>query len=99
MKSIRRLIVITPQTFYGREVLQGIHAYCRLHGSWEYHVEEDRGTELVERTRIAIRHWKADGIIAQIRQRSLEHMILRSRLPAVNISSYYDAKLPTVISD
>jgi LacI family transcriptional regulator len=95
----RRLLVISGESFFGREVMTGIHTYCRTRGSWEYHSEIDKGVYTIEHCLFAIKHWKADGIIAQIRTRQVERLVRRSGLPAVNCSGVFECKMPTVVTD
>ena len=37
-KRVRHILVVEPFDRYGRDVLKGIHAYCRGHGQWEFHL-------------------------------------------------------------
>ena len=98
MKRFRRLLIISGDNYYARQVMAGIHDYCGQ-GSWEYHAEMDNGVVSIERCGLAISSWKADGIVAQIRGRKMLRLIEKSRLPTVNFSSVIDTNFPSVLSD
>ena len=99
MKAARRLLIVSSMNTYGMRVLSGIHTYCRTYGDWEYHVEQCRHPEVLQRIRYAIRDWKAEGIIVLVEQAKVERLIARSGLPAVNFGAYSTSKLPTVMAD
>src|ERR1043165_8013753 len=61
MKRAKRLLVIGSDSHYGSGVAEGIYRYCRENGNWEYHLERDSSAESAQRSRFAIREWKADG--------------------------------------
>jgi LacI family transcriptional regulator len=99
MHRMRRLVIIGAESHWIRQLVKGILTYCRVHGSWEFHIEADSRPRAVQRTREAIRQWKADGIIARIQSPAMERLIKDSGLPAVNVSNVRRSDLPTVISD
>jgi LacI family transcriptional regulator len=99
MERPRRLLVISGEGFYGRQIMSGIHAYCRTRGLWEYHSEIDKGADTVEHCMFAIKQWKADAIIAQVRTRQVERLVRRSGLPVVNCSAMFECEMPTVVND
>ena len=99
MRSIRRLLVIASESQFGERVIAGIHAYCSQHGNWEYHLEPDQSKTMANRARFAVRQWKANGVIAQIRNASVERLVRSFDLPIVNFSGVFDLDLPTVTVD
>ena len=98
LRKRHRLLVLGTESRYGREVISGIHAYCRRSGLWEYHLEADR-PNVLERARFSIEQWKADGIITQSQTPEMEGLIHDSGLPAVNFSGNFHSLLPTVVAD
>jgi LacI family transcriptional regulator len=99
MKRTWRLLVVGAESHYGRQIVKGILAYCRVHGSWEFHLEADSNLKGMRRSQQAIRQWKADGIIARVHSLHVERMIKDYGLPVVNISSARNTDLPTVVAD
>jgi LacI family transcriptional regulator len=100
MRRTKHVFIIGSATQYDREACRGIQAYCDHHEQWEFHLEPDpMGSEVVRRLRVALRQWKADGIIAPIRSDHVEKLIRSSGLPAVNISGFRKLKMPTVTCD
>ena len=99
MRRKKRLLVIGTEGYFGREVLRGIDAYCGQAGNWEFHMEGGVSADTGTRVRHAIRGWRAEGVIARIMSASVEHMVRRSGLPAVNFSGVFELDMPTVRTD
>ena len=51
------------------------------------------------RARAAVRQWKADGIIADVRSERGWRLVRDSKIPAVNVSGGRDLDMPTVMAD
>ena len=100
MQRTKRILVVGVDTHYGREVVKGILAYCTVRPGWEIHVEPGSSSETMKRSRLALREWRADGIIAHIRREEMGRFVRESGLPAVNVSGLLsDWGVLTVISD
>ena len=99
MQHVRRLVVIGTETHYGRQILKGVHDYCRLHGSWEYQLVGHSTPEALLDAREIIRHWKPDGIIVPIGNDRVARMMRSLSVPIVNVDTNRAPELPTVIPD
>ena len=98
-QNTKRLLTIINESTLGREIIRGIHEYSRYHGEWELRMEWDTDPRMVKGVRFAVHQWKADGIIATVRNRVIWRIIKNSRLPAVNTSGLIEFDMPTVKSD
>ncbi len=93
----RIALLIQTATEWGRSLLKGIADFAQDHAGWEFFIEPHGP---FERLRIPP-GWKGDGIIARVDHAALENAILRTRLPAVNVSwlGLRFHRLPHVVSD
>ena len=82
MPKTRRLFIIGGNSQYSRDVITGVDAYCRTHGRWEYHIQNE--FQIMERVQSAIQEWKADGLIAYLQNDAMRKMVVRLELPVVN---------------
>ena len=80
-------------------MVKGVHRYGSLHGKWEYFLAERDHPKSIERARLAIGRWKADGIIAHVSRPWIQQLVRSSGLPAVNFSGVRDLEMPTVKTD
>jgi len=64
---------------YGREVLQGIVRYARLHGPWAFYVTPGDFIQSLPK----MEEWGGTGIIARIETPQVAKAILATRLPVV----------------
>lgn len=64
---------------YGREVLQGIVRYARLHGPWAFYVTPGDFVQALPQ----MEEWGGTGIIARIETARVAKAILDTRLPVV----------------
>lgn len=66
----------------GRDILRGIARYVREHGPWSvYH--EPRALE--EDVPGWLAHWRGDGVIARIQNRSIADAVTQTGLPVVDV--------------
>src|SRR3954453_14386537 len=81
---------------YGRGIVRGIMAYA-MPRNWVITLEPQQWSfETVP----ALTRWAVDGIIAQVYNAEFQRRVLRTKLPATNVSSsILHAKLPTVVPD
>jgi LacI family transcriptional regulator len=89
------LLVETTRS-YGRNVLQGIGDYARIHGSWVFFLTTDVPLQDVP----SKDEWDGDGIIAQPHQdqRFIRELSARG-VPVVSLSGPPGAGLPAVIAN
>ena len=101
MRKPKRIIVaVLASGAYGREAAEGAVEYSRSHGGWEIHLDgASNHPGSIERLRLAMREWRADGILGQLLEPRLLRAIAGRRLPAVNISTSSRTALPTVCLD
>jgi LacI family transcriptional regulator len=96
-ERLRVALLIESSRSYGRQLLKGIAAYARMHGSWTFfHQERALGDPIPPR----LKNWKPDGIIARFVGAKLTRQICRMRVPAVDL--YPEDKtegIPGVASD
>lgn len=77
------LIILPTDKFLHRQILEGILAYSREHGPWQFHFETG---ERYEQGLGNGRRWGCAGIIALPRERHQVTRILQSRIPTVLIN-------------
>jgi LacI family transcriptional regulator len=89
-------LIIESSRGYGRGLLWGIARYVRDYSPWSLFCQ-DRG--LGEDIPAWLRHWKGDGIIVRVESSAMERVILRKRVPAVNLRSLPRLHLPLIETD
>jgi len=77
--SLRVALLIESSRSYGRELLKGIAAYGRTHGSWTFFHQERAFGDLIPPR---LKEWKPHGIIARLAGARVTRQIMtRSCLP------------------
>jgi LacI family transcriptional regulator len=96
-KRLAVALLIETSNAYSRELLHGVHDWCRTHARWAIHLtEQGRGATPPP----WLRTWRGHGIIARIENRAIETAVRATGLPAVNVSaSGLASELPCVISE
>lgn len=90
-------LLIETSSFYSRELLHGIRSFLREHGSWAIYLPEPNRTRNLP---LWLKRWKGHGIIARIENEAIARTVLRTRLPAVDLSAARLApSIPCVESD
>jgi LacI family transcriptional regulator len=90
-------LFISSFNTYTRKVVHGIHDYLREHNPWSIYLAELRRGELHPQW---LHSWKGDGIIARIENEKVAKAILRTGLPAVDLSFTLERSLfPRLIMD
>ena len=72
------LLVETARGF-GRDLLQGIARYSRLHGPWSFHITPGDYKQVVPK----IKQWGGTGIIARIPDKHVAQAILNAGVPTI----------------
>ena len=93
----RVALLIESSRSYGRQLLKGIAAYARTHGSWTFFHQERAFGDLVPPD---LKEWKPHGIIARLAGARVTRQIRRMNLPTVDM--YPEGKpegIPGVASD
>jgi len=85
--SLRRrevAVLIETSNAYARGLLQGVVHYIREHRPWSFHLmEQGRGDD----PPAWLAGWKGDGIIARIETPRIARAVVRTGLPAVDLSA------------
>ncbi len=77
-------LLIESSNAYARGLLQGVAHYIRQHEGWSFHLmEQGRGNDPPP----WLAEWKGDGIIARIENRRIARAVVRTGLPAVDVSA------------
>jgi LacI family transcriptional regulator len=77
-------LLIETSNAYSRGLLEGIIAYVREHESWSIFLpEQQRGAK----PPAGFDRWRGDGIIARIETDEIARVVLRTRLPVVDVSA------------
>ena len=77
-------VLIETSNAYARGLLQGVVHYIREHRPWSFHVmEQGRGDDPPP----WLAGWKGDGIIARIETPRIARAVVRTGLPAVDLSA------------
>jgi LacI family transcriptional regulator len=77
-------LLIETSNAYARELLHGIRSYWREHRSWTIYLPENaRG----QPPPAWLKNWKGDGIIARIENKRIADAVLKTKLPAVDVSA------------
>jgi len=96
-ERLRVALLIESSRSYGRQLLKGIAAYGRTHGSWIFLHQERLFADLISPQ---LRQWKPHGIIARLAGSHLTRQIRRMKVPTVDL--YPEGKngdIPGVSSD
>ncbi len=81
-ERLRIALLIESSRSYGRQLLKGIAAYGRSHGSWIFfHQERVFGDSISPQ----LRQWKPHGIIARLAGARLTQQIRRMKVPSVDL--------------
>lgn len=93
----RVALLIETSNAYGRNLLLGVVSYIREHSPWSFYlVEQGRG----DAPPAWLAGWDGDGIIARIENRRIAAAVLRTGLPAVDVSAgRFVPTLPWVETD
>ncbi|MCA8988483.1 MAG: DNA-binding transcriptional regulator [Planctomycetaceae bacterium] len=82
----RRSVALLVETSnaYARGIIEGIIDYVRHHESWSIYLpEQERGGKPPD----WLNTWKGDGVIARVETQEIAEVILKSNLPAVDVSA------------
>lgn len=93
----RVALIVETSLASGRDILRGIARYVREHGPWSvYH--EPRALE--EDVPGWLAHWRGDGVIARIQNRSIADAVTQTGLPVVDVLGLVpEAAVPLVHVD
>lgn len=85
MRPRRRVaLLIETSNGYARNLLQGVMSYIREHAPWSFYlVEQGRGDD----PPAWLARWDGDGIIARIESDRIAAAVVKSGLPAVDVSA------------
>lgn len=81
----RVLLLIETSTSWGTGLCEGIARYAQKHGGWRFTIEP---TGKNDQLRLP-RNWQGEGILARVNSKALSDDLIRSSLPAVNLSWYH----------
>ena len=85
--ALRRLqvaLLIESSNAYARGLLQGVAHYIREHQPWSFHLmEQGRGDDPPP----WLAGWDGDGIIARIETPRIARAVVKTALPAVDLSA------------
>ncbi len=98
MRSRRRVaLLIESSNAYARHLLLGVVGYIREHAPWSFYlIEQGRGDD----PPVWLARWKGDGIIARIESARIAAAVVKSGLPAVDVSAgRFVPSLPWVETD
>lgn len=77
-------VLVETSTSWGAEIVRGMADYAKRHGPWYFYLEPRGRYEVIHLPP----HWKGDGIIARVTTPVLARQIVRSGIPAVNVSCF-----------
>ena len=83
------LIILPTDKFLQRQILEGILAYGREHGPWQFHFETGNH---YEQGLGKGRRWGCTGIIAMLREHSQLEELIDTKIPAVFINPPFNEK-------
>ena len=90
-------LLIETSNAYARGVLDGVIDYIRSHEPWSIFLPEQQRTA---RPPAWLARWRGDGIIARIETEEVAELVLRKRLPTVDVSAArHVPKIPWVETD
>lgn len=82
----------------GRDVVQGLIAYMRKHGSWRVDIRSEEPITFTSWE--DLRHWHGDGIIAAVYRKDQISMLQKKGIPVVNTAAELkDMPFPSVSFD
>lgn len=83
MVAVPRIaLLIDTSTSWGSWIVQGVVRYAEQHGPWLFALEPHGKNEPFQLAHAG----RVNGVIARVNNRALADQIVRSRLPAVNVS-------------
>jgi LacI family transcriptional regulator len=90
-------VLVDTSTSWGRNVIEGIHSYQKLHNRWHLYVEP-RG---LDQKLWLPPGWNGQGVIARVGYRELSRQLKQSGLPVVNVSGIRipGAKFPRITTN
>ena len=90
-------LIIESSNDYARKTLHGICKFLRENKHWSiFFYEHERGNTNLAR----FEHWKGDGIIARIENKTIANSVKRKNLPTVDLSSFrFLPEIPYVETD
>src|SRR5262245_57773505 len=93
----RVALLIDTSTFWGAGIVQGVVRYAEKRGPWLFDLEPHGKNELLRLAETG----RVNGVIARVNNTSLAEQIVRSGLPAVNVSwlRYGGAAIPQCTAD
>ncbi|MDQ6632392.1 MAG: DNA-binding transcriptional regulator [Verrucomicrobiota bacterium] len=83
-KEPKVALLIETSNAYARELLHGIRSYWREHRSWTVYLPEHARGQAPPGW---LKNWKGDGIIARIENKRIAEAVLKTKLPAVDVSA------------
>jgi LacI family transcriptional regulator len=90
-------LMVETSTVYGRHLVRGIVRYLRSHQPWSVFFEQ---RELGASPPDWLRNWRGDGIISRPTTPQLARLLLRKKIPVVNLNDIYtDLGLPLIESN
>lgn len=93
----RVALIVEMSGIYGRQILQGIARYVRSHRPWSIFLEQ-RELRAPTPPWLLKRPW--DGVICRSTDRRLARMLLKRKIPTVDLNDLYgDLGLPRIYSD
>lgn len=92
----RVAVLVEASRSYGRDLLQGIAEYVRVHGSWSISLD-DRG---LREPPGWLKDWCGDGIIARVESAQLGRALLARQVPLVDVrGAWLDLGIPLIETD
>ena len=90
-------LIVETSSAYGRLVLKGITRYVRTHHPWSIFLEQ---RALTTRPPAWLEGWRGDGIISRATDRRLAELLVRSKIPVVDLTDRHgEAGFPLIRSD
>ena len=96
-RRLRIALLIESSRAYGRNVLDGVAAYVRIHGPWTFYYQE----RAIDTPMPAdLRRWRPDGLLVRIMDPSFGRQVRRLRVPVVDLlGQRFYRNIPSVIPD
>jgi LacI family transcriptional regulator len=93
LRSLRVLVMVSPEQAFGRRVLEGIADYADHHGRWQHYFERQLHAEPILRGGF-------DGMIVAEHYHTTHAAIRQARSPVVAVTGpFYDDGQPCVVVD
>jgi LacI family transcriptional regulator len=90
-------LMVETSTVYGRQMLRGITHYLRSHRPWSVFLQQ---RDLWVSPPGWLKNWRGDGIISRVTTPQLAELLLRKKIPVVNLNDIYTGLgLPLIDSD